>query len=118
MNQMRFRSTALAAVLFTGLAASTVTFAQQAVAPAAAEAPKFKAPVLTNAELDALLAKPESVLIVDVRRPDEISKVGGFPVYLNIQPTDIAANAKLIPRDRAIVTVSNHARARAVRPIS
>ncbi len=65
--------------------------------------------MLTNAELDALLAKPESVLIIDVRRPDEISKIGGFPVYLNIQPADIAANAKSIPRDRSIVTVSNHA---------
>jgi rhodanese-related sulfurtransferase len=111
MNSPRFRSPALAvATLLIGGAAS-LAMAQQAAAPAgeAAKAPAFKAHVLTNAEFDALLAKPEGLLIIDVRRPDEISSIGGFPVYLNIQPADIAARAKAIPRDRTIVTVSNHA---------
>lgn len=108
MNSIRFRSAAVAvAVVLAGMAGTAP--AQQAAPAGEAKAPAYKAHVLTNAELDALLARPETVLIIDVRRPDEISSIGGFPVYLNIQPADIAARAQSIPRDRTIVTVSNHA---------
>ena len=72
-------------------------------------APTFAAHVLTNAEFDKLLATPDKLLIVDVRRPDEIGTIGGFGVYLNIQPADVEKSIALIPRDRTIVTVSNHA---------
>lgn len=68
-----------------------------------------KTPKLNRAQVDALLAKPSELLIVDVRRPDEISKIGSFPVYLNIQAKDLEAGLAFIPKDRAIVTVSNHA---------
>jgi rhodanese-related sulfurtransferase len=44
-----------------------------------------------------------------VRRPDEISKIGSFPVYLNIQAKEIEAGLAFIPKERSIVTVSNHA---------
>jgi rhodanese-related sulfurtransferase len=44
-----------------------------------------------------------------VRRPDEVSSVGGFPVYLSIQIRELEADLKWIPKDRTIVTVSNHA---------
>jgi rhodanese-related sulfurtransferase len=67
------------------------------------------AKVLTRAELDELLAKPGQVLIVDVRRPDEISRVGGFPVYLNVQINDLEKSVAWIPKDRPLVAVSNHA---------
>lgn len=87
-------------------AAGAPAIAQDA---AAQKAPAYKAHVLSNTELDALLAKPDTLLIVDVRRPDEISSIGGFPVYLNIQPAELQTRAKAIPRDRTIVTVSNHA---------
>jgi hypothetical protein len=40
--------------------------------------------VLTRAQFDALLAKPDQLLILDVRRPDEVKDIGGFPVYLSI----------------------------------
>jgi rhodanese-related sulfurtransferase len=70
--------------------------------------------VLTRAEFDALLAHPEKLLIVDVRRPDELTSIGGFGVYLSVQPGDVEKSLALIPRDRTIVTVSNHA-ARATR---
>lgn len=86
--------------------------AQQAVAPAAAESqkpPAFKAHVLTRAEFDALLARPEKLLIIDVRRPDELASIGGFPVYLSIQAAELEHSVAWIPRDRRIVTVSNHA---------
>ncbi len=67
-----------------------------------------KAHILTNAEFDALLAKPESVVVVDVRRPDELTKIGGFPVYLSIQNSELEKNLAFIPKDRTVVTVSNN----------
>jgi len=72
-----------------------------------APAPNFKK--LTRAELDALLQNPAGLLILDVRRPDELQTIGGFPVYLSIQSSQLANSIGFIPKDRAIVTVSNHA---------
>jgi rhodanese-related sulfurtransferase len=69
----------------------------------------YKTPKLNRAQFDALLAKPEHLLIIDVRRPDELTKIGGFPVYLNVQSKEIENNLAFIPKDRSIVTVSNHA---------
>ena len=68
-----------------------------------------KTPKLNKAQIDALLAKPDKLLIVDVRRPDEISKIGSFPVYLNVQNDQLEQALPFIPKDRDIVTVSNHA---------
>src|SRR5665213_2306094 len=68
-----------------------------------------QAKVLTVEEFDNLAAKPESLLIIDVRRPDEVSTIGGFPAYLSIQAKDLEKSLAWIPRDRTIVTVSNHA---------
>jgi rhodanese-related sulfurtransferase len=88
----------------------------QAASPAAAPAPAtavaapaFKAKVLKRAELDALLAQPDRVLVLDVRRPDELQSIGGFPVFLSIQSGDLEQRKAFIPKDRVIVTVSNHA---------
>ena len=72
-------------------------------------APKSQAKVLTRAEIDDLLAKPEQVLIIDVRRPDEVKDIGGFPVYLSIQINDLPNRLAWIPRDRTIIALSNHA---------
>ena len=80
-----------------------------ATAALAQSAPPAKAKTLTRAELDQLLATPNKVLLIDVRRPDEISTNGGFPVYLSIQIGDLEKHLDAIPRDRIIVTVSNHA---------
>jgi rhodanese-related sulfurtransferase len=44
-----------------------------------------------------------------VRRPDELTANGGFPVYLSIQAKDLDKSLEWIPKDRAIITVSNHA---------
>ena len=68
-----------------------------------------QAKVLTRAEIDELLAKPDQVLILDVRRPDEVKEVGGFPVYLSIQIGDLEKSLAWIPRDRTIIALSNHA---------
>ena len=79
------------------------------VGASAAKAPAFKAHVLSNAEFDALRAKPEQLLIVDVRRPDELTANGGFPLYLSVQESQLEHSIAWIPKDRTIVTVSNHA---------
>ena len=68
-----------------------------------------QAKVLTRAEIDELLSKPEQVLIIDVRRPDEVKDIGGFPVYLSIQINDLEKSLSWIPRDRTIIALSNHA---------
>ncbi len=72
-------------------------------------APKSQAKVLTRVEIDDLLAKPDQVLIIDVRRPDEVKDIGGFPVYLSIQIKDLEKSLAWIPRDRTIIALSNHA---------
>lgn len=89
-------------LLLTALLASAVTFAR----PQGGDAPS-KAKIFTRAEFDAL--KPDSVLLLDVRRPTEIAQNGGFPVYLNIQAADLEKHLAEIPRGKPIVTVSNHA---------
>ena len=87
-----------------------IAYAADATAPVpAAKAPAFKAHVLNRAEIDALLATPDKVVLIDVRRPDEVTTIGGFPVYLSIQAKDLEKNLAFIPHDRAIVLVSNQA---------
>lgn len=94
-------------------AATTLAQAQTPQAPAAASAPAFvykaKSPLLNRASFDALLAHPEQVVIVDVRRPDEQATIGAFPVFLSIQSKELEKSLAFIPRDRAVITVSNHA---------
>jgi rhodanese-related sulfurtransferase len=94
-------------IILMMLFATTVALAQQGAAPG--KAPRSQAKVLTRAEFDALIAKPDQILIIDVRRPDEVMSNGGFPVYLSIQAKDLEQSLAWIPRDRAIITVSNHA---------
>jgi len=118
MNRLRL---AVAATLV-----ATSAFAQQApstptspAAPvAAAPAPvtpandpqyTYKTLRLNRAAFDALSAHPENLLVLDIRRPDELTKIGGFPVYLSIQTADIQRSLPFIPHDRLIVTVSNRA---------
>jgi len=84
--------------------ASLNAFAQQAPQPWT-----YKTKQLERSEVDALLAKPEKLVVLDVRRPDEVTSKGSFPVFLNIQAKDVERQLAYIPRDRQIVTVSNHA---------
>ena len=65
--------------------------------------------VLNKAEFDQLLKKPDELVVIDLRRPDELTNIGGFPVYLSIQSSDLARQLSWIPKDRKVVTVSNHA---------
>jgi rhodanese-related sulfurtransferase len=92
------------------LAALAVTAgaADPPAAPATAARPKPLSHELSRAEFEALLAKPAELLIIDVRRPDELTKVGGFPVYLSVQIKELEKSLAWIPKDRTIVAVSNH----------
>jgi len=99
---MKFVKTVIAASLVLAAASA---IAQQAATPSAAGAQaaaqqewKYKTKQLSTSEVDALLLQPNKVLVLDVRRPDELPGKGSFPVYL-----------KYIPKDRQIVTVSNRA---------
>lgn len=97
-----------AAIGFTSLGA----VAQQAAPATAATASQpwtYKTKQLKRAEIDALLAKPSQVVVIDVRRPDELIAKGSFPVFLSVQLKDIEKSLDYIPRDRQIVTVSNRA---------
>jgi rhodanese-related sulfurtransferase len=115
---MRTTSILLAAFL---AASASSTLAQQASAPATGAAPAapgtpandpaytYKTLRLNRLAFDALNARPEQLLVIDLRRPDELTKIGGFPVYFSLQPSDVQRSLSLIPRDRLIVTVSNRA---------
>jgi rhodanese-related sulfurtransferase len=90
---------------------TTAVFAADAAAPApqADAQPKSQAHELTRAEFEKLFADPKHLLILDVRRPDELTKFGGFPAYFSVQIKDLENRLDWIPKDRTIVTVSNHA---------
>lgn len=91
------------------LIAATIAFGQGDNAKKGKKGPASQAKVLTRAEIDALLSKPDQILIIDVRRPDEVKDIGGFPVYLSVQINDLENRLAYIPRDRTIITLSNHA---------
>jgi rhodanese-related sulfurtransferase len=97
-------------LVLIALAAVAVAFSQQGDPPKqpAVKAAPSKAKVLSREEVDQLLASPDKVLFLDLRRPDEIATNGGFPVYLSIQIGELEKHLAEIPRDRLIVTVSNH----------
>jgi rhodanese-related sulfurtransferase len=105
-------------LIFALMAAAVVVGQQTATKDGAKQGKKDQAPAkskkLSRAEIDQLLAQPEKVLFIDVRRPDEVSSIGGFAVYLSIQVADLEKHLSEIPKDRVLVTVSNHAN-RAVR---
>lgn len=86
-------------------------FASLALAQSNSSKPavKYKTPELTVAQIDQWLAKPDQVLVIDIRRPDELISFGSFPVFLNIQYADLEKYISYIPKDRSIITVSNHA---------
>ena len=91
-----------------------LAFAQDAAAPAAKTpyvAPPwtYKTKQLDKAQIDKLLAKPNKVVVLDVRRPDELISKGSFPAFLNIQFKELENNLGYIPKDRLIITVSNRA---------
>ncbi len=104
----------LSAAWLTGLAillpaAHAQTPSSPAPAASAASEWRYQTRRLDVAQVDALLARPEQLLVLDVRRPDELIRYGSFPVFLNVQFSELERRLAWLPRDRAILTVSNHA---------
>jgi rhodanese-related sulfurtransferase len=104
MFASRFSSSLL---MLAAFATASAFAAEPAAGPVAR--PKALSHELTRAEFEQLLTKPDELLIIDLRRPDELTRIGGFPVYLSIQAKDLEQQLAWIPKDRTIVTVSNHA---------
>jgi rhodanese-related sulfurtransferase len=102
-------------VFFALVFSANITFAADVVDPNSA--PKYvdpnpwthKTKRLDRDQIDKLLGHPEKLLFIDVRRPDELTKVGGFPIYLSIQINNLPESLAYIPKDRKIITVSNRA---------
>lgn len=105
------KKSALLIALSLALGVSAAHAQQAPAKPAAAPTAeyKYKTPKLQRAQIDALLAKPDDVVFIDVRRPDELTRIGGFPAYLSIQAKDLEKYLAYIPKDRRVVTLSNHA---------
>lgn len=97
-----------AATIALAVLAAPSVLAQQA-APAAADKQTYLTPKLNKNQIDGYLSYADQVLVVDVRRPDEITRIGGFPTYLSVQLKDLEAGSVFIPRDRTLLVVSNHA---------
>ena len=108
---MKNLNSLLAVIL--GLAASTASAQQttpaNTTAAPATQAWTYKTKQLDRAQIDRLLAQPKKLLIIDVRRPDELITKGAFPVYLNVQANELEKNLNFIPKDRTLLTVSNRA---------
>lgn len=107
------QKTLLAAALIVG---SSFALAQEAAQPPASAASAYVPPPwtyktkqLNRLQVDALLGNPKKLLIIDLRRPDELVKYGSFPAYLNLQVKDLPELLEYIPKDRVILTVSNRA---------
>jgi rhodanese-related sulfurtransferase len=71
---------------------------------------------LHRAEVEALMAAPDKVLVLDVRSPGEVAYWGAFPVFLDIQSDEgdaaaggIQKHMAEIPKDKPILTVSGRA---------
>jgi len=100
------------ALLASGMTAIAQTAATAPAVPTTARAPQpwtYKTANLTKAQVDALLANPSKLVIIDLRRPDELVKYGSFPAYLNVQLKALPEVLDYIPKDRVILTVSNRA---------
>jgi rhodanese-related sulfurtransferase len=99
---------AISTLVLSSIALSATAVAQAPTSQPAKQAAS-QAHILTRAEFDKLLASPDKLVVIDVRRPDELTSIGGFPAYLSIQLADLEKYAAFIPKERAVVTVSNHA---------
>lgn len=78
-------------------------------ATAAAEQPESREPQqpeAPRAEGDRLaeLLASDDFLLLDVRRPDEIERLGTVEGYLNIPIEELADRLEEVPRDRPILT--------------
>ena len=108
-NLLAAAALAITSSLAAAQSATPATAPQATANAAAADVWKHTTKRLDRTAVDALLARPSRLVVIDVRRPDELTAKGSFPVYLNIQAKEIEKALPYIPKDRVILTVSNHA---------
>jgi rhodanese-related sulfurtransferase len=110
MNKLYRLFALIALALSTSLAVAAEADAPKATVKYVDPNPwEHKTKRLDRATLDKLLGHPEKILFIDVRRPDELTKLGGFPIYLSVQNKTLEESLDYIPKDRLIVTISNRA---------
>lgn len=109
--QPKIIATLFAAAFVAGISLTAPAVQAQQATPAATQPQpwNYKTKQLNRAEIDKLLSRPGQVVVIDVRRPDELISKGSFPVFLSIQVNELEKSLDYIPKDRAIVTVSNRA---------
>ncbi len=109
-HQIKLRRLKAATLIGTAIALG-LTFASPALSqqqPVSTANAATSIQVLERAQVDALLTAPDTVVFIDLRRADEIAASGSLPVFLNIQISELDRFLNFIPRDRGIVTLSNH----------
>ncbi|MCH7824078.1 MAG: CoA-disulfide reductase, partial [Acidobacteria bacterium] len=74
-----------------------------AAQPERRERPRPEAPRAEGDRLAELLTSGD-FLLLDVRRPDEIERLGTVEGYLNIPIEELADRLEEVPRDRPILT--------------
>ena len=62
---------------------------------------------LTTEELEKYLEKKEGIFFLDVREPDEITKLGSVPGYFNIPIGQLEKRLNEVPKDKLIITMCN-----------
>src|SRR6266851_5228572 len=87
------------------LSTAALAAAPQETKPGAAakSAPAPAGKEIRRAELDALLAHPEKIFVLDLRGPDEIAKIGSLPGYVNIPIAQLESRLSEVPKDRVIL---------------
>jgi gluconolactonase len=95
----------IAGPILSGLALPLIVSAQDNNIATAESASAIVA--LDRSQIDSLLASPDTVIFIDLRRAEEIAANGGLPVYLNIQLSELDRFLPYIPRNRSVVTISN-----------
>jgi rhodanese-related sulfurtransferase len=56
-------------------------------------------------ELEKYLQKKDKVFFLDVREPDEITKLGSVPGYVNIPLGELEKRLNEVPKDKLIITL-------------
>jgi rhodanese-related sulfurtransferase len=60
---------------------------------------------LSTEELEKYLEKKDGIFFLDVREPDEITKLGSVPGYVNIPLGQLEKRLSEVPKDKLIITL-------------
>ena len=62
-------------------------------------------PTISADELEKYLEKKDKVFFLDVREPEEITKLGTVPGYVNIPLGQLEKRLSEVPKDKLIITL-------------